>query len=126
ALSSTSSPGDTGAVIVNVSVLDTPPPGAGFRTVTPAVPASARSAASMLAHTRVALTNVVGRSDPFHLMTEDGRKSLPSTVRVNAAEPCGRLAGDSVVVEGSGFGGALRASWSAHTSRRDVLPPRPP
>ncbi len=53
-------------LIVKVCGLDVPPPGAGFTTVTLAVPAVAMSAAAMAAVSWVVLTNVVVRLDPFH------------------------------------------------------------
>jgi hypothetical protein len=55
-----------GAMMVNVCVLDVPPPGEGLTTVTLAVPAEAISAAVIAAVNCVLLTKAVVRVDPFH------------------------------------------------------------
>src|SRR5262249_58418494 len=54
------------AVIVNVSGPDVPPPGAGFTTVTVAVPAVARSPAGILALSWGALGSRVVSAVQFH------------------------------------------------------------
>jgi len=58
--------------MVNVCPEEVPPPGAGFVTVTVAVPAEAISAAVIEAVNVVALTNVVVFAEPFQLITEAG------------------------------------------------------
>ena len=55
-----------GGVTVNVTAFDVPPPGAGVTTVTCEVPATARSAAVILAVNSVGEKYVVVRGDPFH------------------------------------------------------------
>src|SRR5215472_1162864 len=55
-----------GALIASEIAPDRPPPGAGFNTVTSAVPTAAISEAVMAAVSCVELTNVVGRLAPFH------------------------------------------------------------
>ncbi len=54
------------AATVNGSAFDVPPPGAGVKTVTLAVPALAISLARMPAVRRLPSTKVVVRLDPFH------------------------------------------------------------
>ena len=58
--------------------------------------------AFMLAVTRVALMNVVGRAAPFQRTVAPATKLLPSTVRVKAGPPAVALAGMSVVTIGRG------------------------
>jgi hypothetical protein len=76
-----------GLLIVNARPLDVPPPGAGLKTVTIAVPPAAMSAAVIAACKLVLDANVVGRALPFHCTTEDDRKLVPVTVNVNAVPP---------------------------------------
>src|SRR5205823_1929975 len=58
------------AVIANVCGLDVPPPGAGLKIVTCAVPAAAMPAAAIAAVSCVVEAYVVGRSVPFQRTTE--------------------------------------------------------
>src|SRR5262249_31308977 len=69
------------------SVLDSPPPGAGLKTFTLAVPAAATSGARICAVSCVLLTNVVARSPPFHRTTALGAKFAPLTVSANPELP---------------------------------------
>src|SRR5690606_7246905 len=62
--------GFDGGVISNVSPLDKPPPGAGFDTMTDALPIAVTSDAGIAAVNRVDDTNVVGRSAPFQSTVE--------------------------------------------------------
>ncbi len=55
-----------GLSMVNITALDTPPPGVGFETVTLTVPAIVTSAAVIAACNWVLETNVVTRAVPFH------------------------------------------------------------
>src|SRR5439155_12607984 len=55
----------TGLLMVKVCAFDVPPPGAGFTTVTDAVPAFATRAAVTVAVTCVEETNVVLKAVPF-------------------------------------------------------------
>jgi len=55
----------TALLIVNVCAFDVPPPGAGFTTVTLAVPAAATFAAGTMAVSCVAETKVVTNGEPF-------------------------------------------------------------
>jgi hypothetical protein len=71
--------------IVNVRVEEAP--ATGVYTVTPAVPVSAISDARIEHRNWVALTYVVVRLDPFHLITEFAMKLEPVTVRVNPEPP---------------------------------------
>lgn len=75
------------AVMVKVTALDVPPPGAGLVTVTPGVPTVVMSLARMAAVSLVTLTKVVVRAMPLKLTTELLMKPVPLTVKVKAAEP---------------------------------------
>ena len=59
-----------GARIRNGTAFDVPPPGVGLWTVTIATPGTLTSLAEMAAMMCRLSTQVVGRSDPFHLTTE--------------------------------------------------------
>jgi len=75
-----------GGLIVNVTEFDVPPPGAGFTTVTDAVPTVATFAAGTIAVSCVEETNVVVKGEPFQLTVEAGEvetKLVPFTVKVN-------------------------------------------
>ena len=65
-------------LIVNETALEVPPPGAGLRTVTLAVPVVTISVAGIKAVSCVPLTNVVVRLEPFHRTIEPFTKSVPS------------------------------------------------
>src|SRR5580704_1521517 len=93
-------------VIVNVEAAEVPPPGAGFVTVTFAVPAVAMSLARIAAVSCVELPNVVARGLPFQFTLELLMKPLPATVRVNAAPPAAVDAGLKLEIVGAGFAGA--------------------
>ena len=90
-------------LIVNDRVPDVPPPGAGFVTVTLAVPAVAMSAAVIAAVNCVALTNVVVLAAPLNFTTEVDTNPVPFTVRVKAAPPAVALVGESEVSVGAGL-----------------------
>ena len=91
------------ALIVNDRVPDVPPPGAGFVTVTLAVPAVAMSAAVIAAVNCVALTNVVVLAAPLNFTTDVDTNPVPLTVRVKAAPPAVALVGDREVSVGAGL-----------------------
>ena len=55
----------------------------------------------MLAVSRVALTNVVGRGLPFHCTSAPDTKLLPSAVSVNAGPPAVALLGVMAVRTGA-------------------------
>src|SRR5258706_2351549 len=76
-----------GGLIVKVSVLEVPPPGAALKTLTTAVPELAMSKARMEAVNPVPLTNVVVRFEPFQRTTDPFTKFAPFTVSVKAAPP---------------------------------------
>src|SRR5258708_5343668 len=75
------------AVIVNVAAPETPPPGAGLKTVTCAIPLVVMSLAGMDARNWVPLTNVVTRSVPLQRTTDDEMKFKPVTTRVKLVPP---------------------------------------
>jgi hypothetical protein len=72
---------------------DRPPPGAGLKTETWAVPATARSAAEMAARNCVLLTKVVTRSAPFQRTIDEPTNPLTLTVSDSAAAPAGAESG---------------------------------
>ena len=92
-----------GLVMVNVAAPDSPPPGAGLKTVTFAVPAVTISLAGMAASNRVLETKVVRRSLPFQRTTEPLTKFVPVMVRVNPPLPATAVAGLMVVIVGAGL-----------------------
>jgi hypothetical protein len=89
--------------MVKVKPLEAPPPGAGLKTVTWAVPAVAMSAAEREACNWPALTYVVVRLDPFQFTTDPLTNPDPLTVRVNAAPPTVVAVGDREVIDGTGL-----------------------
>src|SRR5205809_77742 len=97
-------------LIVKVSALELPPPGAGVNTRTEAVPAVAMSAAVIVARSWVALTKVVVRALLFHCTTDPLTKFVPFTVSVNATPPAFVLVGDSEVTVGTGWLVTLRSA----------------
>lgn len=91
-------------VIVNDAPLEVPPPGVGLTTVTVAVPVVVTSDAGTDAVSCDALTYVVVSAAPFQSTVEEATKSLPLTVRVNAAvAPSAMLDGESEEIAGAGF-----------------------
>ena len=91
------------ALIVNDRLPDVPPLGAGFVTVTVAVPAVAISAAVIAAVSCVALTNVVVLAAPLNFTTDVDTKPVPLTVSVKAAPPAVALVGEREVAVGAGL-----------------------
>ena len=67
-------------------VLD-PPPGAGLKTATSAVPTALKSAARTVAVNCVILTKVVARALPFQRTVAPEKKLPPVTVKVKLPEP---------------------------------------
>jgi hypothetical protein len=92
-----------GLVMVNVTAPDSPPPGAGLKTVTFAVPAVATSPAGIVAVSWVLETKVVGRGLPFQRTTELVTKFVPVMMRVNPPLPATVVDGLIVVIVGDGF-----------------------
>jgi hypothetical protein len=95
--------GAEAALIVNDRMPDVPPPGAGFVTVTVAVPAVAISAAVIAADSCVAFTKVVVLTVPLNLTTDVETKAVPFTVRMKAAPPAVALVGEREVAVGAGL-----------------------
>jgi hypothetical protein len=93
----------TGLLMVNVTAFDVPPPGAGFTTVTDAVPALAIRAAGTVAVSCVALTYVVVSAVPFQFTVEPETKLVPFTVNVNCAPPAVAEVGLIEVIVGTGL-----------------------
>lgn len=104
-----------------------PPPGAGFVTVTLAVPEVAMSDASMEALIWVALTKVVVRADPLKFTTEEEMNPEPFTVKVKAGPPAVAEDGLSEVMLGTGLlpappPGAPRFAASSSMTSTQSLP----
>jgi hypothetical protein len=92
-----------GLLIVNVIAEDTPPPGAGFTTVSAAVPPTARSKAGTMAVICVPLETVVARATPFHSTSEPTTKFEPVSVSVKPAPPAGAMVCESIPTVGMGL-----------------------
>ena len=89
--------------MLNVAAIDVPPAGAGFTTVTLAVPASARSAAGIAAVSWLEETKVVARAVPFQFTVELLTKLLPLTVNVMPGVPGAALDGLRLPRTGTGL-----------------------
>jgi hypothetical protein len=89
-------------VTVKFRAAEMPPPGAGVKTVTGTERAAAKSAAVSAIRSWVVLRTVVGRAAPFQRTTEVLPKPLPLTVTVKPEEPAIVLAGDRVLITGTG------------------------
>jgi len=108
-----------GGPIANVRAPELPPPGAGFTTVSCAVPCAAMSVAGNIAATCVGLTRMVARSFPFHWMVELGTKPLPKTLSPNAPLPARAFAG----ARKDALGTALLAALAVNVTAFDAPPP---
>jgi hypothetical protein len=73
--------------MVNVSLFEVPPPGAGVITVTAAVPAVATSELRMVAVSVVLETNIVARGLPFQSTVDDEINPVPVSVSVKPGFP---------------------------------------
>lgn len=93
----------TGLSMTKLSLLESPPPGVGFFTVTGTVPALAISAPLMATVSCVLLTNVVLRSLPSQSTTAPLTNLLPFTVKVKSPFPAITLAGESELRTGTGL-----------------------
>lgn len=90
-------------LIVNVRVLEVPPPGTGLNTVTRAIPPLATSLLGTIAVKCAPSTNVVVSTPPFHRTTVPFTKLLPVSASVNPAEPAAAEVGDSNPNVGTGL-----------------------
>ena len=93
----------TGFVMLKGTAAEAPPPGAGFVTVTEAVPAVASRLAGILALSAVAPLYVVASDEPFHMTAEVERKLLPDRVTVVSPLPTCAELGVSEVSAGTGL-----------------------
>src|SRR5215475_5011572 len=107
------------ALTANINSFDTPPPGAGLKTVIFTSPAVSRSVEGIFALTSVALTTVVGRGLPFHCTTEPAMKLDPVTVSVNGSSPAIAEEGFNAVIAGTGLGCSMMVNVNAF----DAPPP---
>ena len=94
-------------LIVKGRAPEMPPPGAGFVTVTLAVPAVAMSAAVIPAVSWVALINVVALAAPLNFTIDVDTNPVPFTVKLNPAPPAVALVGEIEVSVGPGLTGLL-------------------
>ena len=92
-----------GSLIVNVIAADAPPPGAGFNTVSAAVPPAAMSMAGTTAVSCVPLTTVVASATPFHSTIVPATKFVPVSVSVKPAPPAVAVVGESIARTGCGL-----------------------
>jgi hypothetical protein len=92
-----------GAIMVNVTLDDVPPPGVGLNTVIAWVPIDVTSLAGIEALSDVLDPNVVTRSLPSTRTTAPLTKPLPTTVSEKVALPAAMLAGVSDVAAGTGL-----------------------
>jgi hypothetical protein len=90
-------------VTLKVTEFDVPPPGVGFVTVTPGVPAATMSLVKMEAVTFPAFTNDVMRGLPLKFTIAPFTKLDPLTVKVNPCPPAAADDGCSVVTVGTGL-----------------------
>lgn len=112
-----------GVVISNGAAFETPPPGAGFQTVTGIVPATSKSAAGSRAVSFVALTTVVCRAAPFQIMFAPGAKPAPFTVSVSPALPGRADAGTNGLFK-NGTGLVCAKSGGQNANIRNIKIPR--
>lgn len=101
-----------------------PPPVAGVETVTLTGPELAISAAATAACNSVFETITVGRGLPFHKTTELNKKSVPSTVRLNAGVPAVIVPGVTDVMFGVDGGDGL-VTVKAKALEATVVPLEP-
>src|SRR5271154_1825922 len=110
-------------------MLEVPPPGAGFSTVTNAVPAVAMSAALIAACTLLLEIKVVARRDPSHCTTAPATNPLPFTVKENPGPPGAVLTGtNDGYTSGCGFDCAseivpMKIKNNAARRRRFIVSP---
>src|SRR5262249_33797319 len=107
-------------VMVKVAAPDVLPPGPGLNTVTEAWPAEAMSEAGIAATSRVALTNVVVRSEPFQRTCELEATFEPVTVRLKPAPPAVADVGLRREMAGAGAGAVM-----VKVAAPEVPPPEP-
>ena len=89
--------------MVNVAGLEVPPPGAGLKIVTTAVPGTAISDAEIEPRTSLLLTYVVVRLEPFHRTVDPFTNPDPYIVSVKPFPPAIAELGDREAIEGSGL-----------------------
>src|SRR5271156_1361307 len=104
------------ALIVNGKAPEVPPPGAGVKTLTWAVPAAATSDGLMVASSSLLDVSVVVRALEFHCTTESGVKLVPTTLSEKAALPATIEPGVNDVIVGA-------AAVTVNDIPPDVPPP---
>ena len=107
------------ALILKFTEFDVPPPGVGLVTVIAGVPILMTSVDKMAAVSCVALTKEVVRGLPPKFTTEVLTKFVPVTVNVSAPELTTTPVGDSELIVGTGFCGAVTLKFTEF----DVPPP---
>ena len=91
--------------IVKIREAETPPPGAGFATVTLAVPAAERSLAGMVAVNWPALCHDVESAVPFHCTTAPFSKFEPNATKLSEELPAAASDGEMAPTTGMSWGG---------------------
>ena len=99
--------GGGGDAIVKVFAVEVPPPGAGVKTVTAAVPDDTRSLGGIIAVSVELLMYAVVLGAPFHRTVELEMKLLPLTVSVKPGSPAVAVLGEIKARIGAGFGATL-------------------
>ena len=86
-----------------LTVLETPPPGVGLKTVICKFTRLTRSVLGMIAVSWVELTKVVVRALPLTRTMEPVTNLEPLTVSVKLVPPCGAFGGERLVIAGTGL-----------------------
>jgi len=89
--------------MLKFTAFDVLPPGAGFVTVTTAVPGDAMTVEGMATLNCAALTNVVASAVPPKLTIEAATKFVPLIVSVKVPPPATALFGEIAVIVGIGL-----------------------
>src|SRR5579864_5125343 len=96
-----------GSNTLKAMLVESPPPGAGFRTAIAKLPATSTSVEKIAAVSCVGLTNAVCRGVPPNTTLAPLTKFVPVTVRVRPPLPNPTDAGEIDEMVGSGFTGPL-------------------
>ena len=112
-----------GVKTVKLAAFDVRPP--GLVIVTLKVPATAMSGAGVAAESSVALTNVVARALASKLTVEPLTKFVPLTINVKPAPPATALAGEMLVIMGTGGAGLQDLGGNTTTDGSDERPETP-
>src|SRR5262245_4536434 len=98
------------------AALEAPPPGTGLLATIRATPSTAMLLAGTATCSCVSLTNVVGRTAPFHVTEAPETNADPETVRLRSGPPGRTTLGMNCVICGTGLP-------TARANEPDVPPP---